>query len=77
MATPINPFLYTEPDTGWTALHVAVTLNSETIVSQLLELGASNSVQDIEVRIAYNDCLVEYVFSGTFHSRHSELRTSL
>ena len=47
-------FLYTEPDTGWTALHVAVTLNSESIVSQLLELGASNSVQDIEVRITHN-----------------------
>ena len=36
----------TDPDTGETALHVAVSLNHEDVVQQLLELGSSISVQD-------------------------------
>ena len=39
---------HTDPDTGETALHVAVSVNNETIVSQLLDLGASVAPQDKE-----------------------------
>ena len=35
-----------DPDTGEAALHVAVSLNHENVVQQLLELGSSLSVQD-------------------------------
>ncbi len=40
--------LHTDPDTGEAALHVAVSLNHETVVQQLLELGSSVTVQDNE-----------------------------
>lgn len=36
----------TDPDTGESALHVAVSLNCEDTTKQLLELGASTRVQD-------------------------------
>ena len=39
-------FTHTDPDTGEAALHVAVSLNHEAIVHQLLMLGASLTVQD-------------------------------
>lgn len=48
------PFSYSQfshladPDTGESALHVAVSLNHEGIVLQLLELGASIGTQDKE-----------------------------
>lgn len=38
--------LHTEPDSGQTALHVAVSLNFDDITKQLLELGADPRVQD-------------------------------
>ena len=38
--------LCVEPDTGETALHVAVSVNNESIVSQLMDLGASVAPQD-------------------------------
>ena len=41
-------FTHTDPDTGEAALHVAVSLNHEAIVHQLLMLGASPTVQDRE-----------------------------
>lgn len=37
-----------DPDTGEAALHVAVSLNLEHVVLQLMELGASLSTQDKE-----------------------------
>lgn len=37
-----------DPLTGESPLHVAVTLNNETVISQLLELGASLAVQDLK-----------------------------
>ena len=37
-----------DPDTGETALHVAVSHNSDSIVLQLIELGASLDPQDKE-----------------------------
>ena len=40
--------IVTDPDTGETALHVAVSLNYDALVQQLLELGASVTPQDKE-----------------------------
>ena len=37
-----------DPLTGESPLHVAVTLNSEAVVTQLLDLGASLAVQDLD-----------------------------
>ena len=37
-----------DPETGQAALHVAVSLNHEETVTQLLMLGASLSVQDMK-----------------------------
>lgn len=37
-----------DPLTGESPLHVAVTLNNETVITQLLELGASLAVQDLK-----------------------------
>lgn len=37
-----------DPLTGESPLHVAVTLNNETVITQLLELGASPAVQDLK-----------------------------
>jgi ankyrin repeat protein len=39
---------YQDPGNGCTALHVAVTVNLENIVSQLLEHGANGNIQDNE-----------------------------
>ena len=39
-----------DPSTGESALHVAVTLNSEAMISQLLGLRASLVVQDLQGR---------------------------
>ena len=38
----------TDPDTGEGALHVAAAKNDETLVMQLLDLGASLATQDIQ-----------------------------
>ena len=39
-----------DPGTGEAPLHVAVTQNNEAIVTQLLDLGASLTTQDLEGR---------------------------
>lgn len=52
----VNPLLFlalcdrssADPSSGESPLHVAVTLNNEAVVLQLLELGASQSCQDLE-----------------------------
>ena len=44
----LSLFVASDPDTGETALHVAVSHNSESIVLQLMELGASLDPQDKE-----------------------------
>ena len=38
-----------EPDRGFTALHVAVTLNIDNLVTLLLNRGSSTVVQDLQV----------------------------
>lgn len=38
-----------DPDTGHCALHVAVILNIENMISKLLEFRSSTAVQDLEV----------------------------
>lgn len=44
----MTPKTFADPDTGESALHVAVSLNHEDVVLQLLELGASVKTQDKE-----------------------------
>ena len=39
-----------DPGTGEAPLHVAVTQNNETLVTQLLDLGASQTTQDLDGR---------------------------
>ena len=46
--THTHTHTHTDPDTGETALHVAVSLNHETIVHQLLMLGAGLTMRDKE-----------------------------
>ena len=45
-----NLLYFTDPGTGEGPLHVAVTQNDESLVTVLLELGASLATQDLEGR---------------------------
>ena len=63
-----SPTFYIDAEKGYTALHVAVILNLDHVVTQLLDNGASTSVQDLEVCIYTVYTYMQHLFIKLFYT---------